>query len=194
MGRLTSNISKGNKFGNWLATCSDLNLVAEVERLGNMSTPSATTIYYMSKEAGYDGSISTIYTWIEAVKKIGMQAERLNSQLDSYKGVDAAASLEKSIVQFSQLMDLAMTNAITADPEEISPESWLKSISNLGKEMRSATNAANSLKYVKERKSLIMAGANRLAQELSIIFTDTPFEPALQAALQSALDRIESEE
>jgi hypothetical protein len=141
---------------------------------------------------GYSGSLRSVYTYAEQQRKIGAEAAKVNKLLADYDGLASEALLQKMAAIFTQQLDSAIIQLSTSD-QPVEAADWLKIIPHLGREARSCVTAINQLQTVRDRRALELAGAFRMAQELRLIFTDSPFESALDEAIKSAFHRIQGD-
>lgn len=67
-------------------------------------------------------------------------------------------------------------------------------IASMQKELRGAISQVEEFTNAKDRKGLIMAGADRTIRELMFIFKDDPIETPLEEASLSVWSRMQLEE
>lgn len=73
-------------------------------------------------------------------------------------------------------------------------DSGVARIAAMEKELRGTINQVEQYTSVKDRKGLLMAGADRAIRELMFIFRDDPIESPLQEATMSVWARMQLEE
>lgn len=167
-------------------------LDSELLRITELPNIAVPEVYTWLLNNGFKGSLSATYTWFNNHKKTGAIAAKFNELLKDYDGVATERVLQKLLVILTEQIDVAITNVSTAE-EPISATEYLRALPNLGRELRSVITAVNQLQAVRDRKSLEIAGAYRLAQELRITFEDSPFADALEEAIRGAMTLIEEE-
>jgi len=167
-------------------------LDSELLRIAELPNVAVPEIYNWLIVNHFKGSLSATYTWFNNHKKTGAIAEKFNLLLKDYDGVATERVLQKLLVILTEQIDVAITNIGNAE-EPISATEYLRALPNLGREIRSVIQACNSLQAVRDRRSLEVAGAYRLSQELLVTFKDSPFADALDEAVRSAMILIEDE-
>lgn len=153
-----------------------------------------TAIRQLLEEWGYRVSQSAVQNWYGVFYPVGEEAKRFNAIASAFVGVEIGDALQKLMVINANLID-ELTNALSVREgvSEMRVEQLVVAIPQLSREVRACAEAVNSLKYVRDRRALEMAGAYRAIQELRLIFTDTPFENALGEAANAVLTRLEEE-
>ena len=73
-------------------------------------------------------------------------------------------------------------------------DSGVARIAAMQKELRSTIAQVDQFTSTKDRKGLLMAGADRAIREISFIFKDDPIEGPLQEASMSVWARMQLEE
>lgn len=164
----------------------------ELSRMLERPSANLSDVYRWLSELGYKGSLRSIYTYASQQRKIGAEAAKVNKLLSDYDGLASEALLQKMAAIFTQQLDTAIVQLATSE-QPVEAADWLKIIPHLGREARSCVTAINQIQTVRDRKALEMAGAFRMAQELRLIFTDSPFESALDEGIKSAFQRIEGD-
>lgn len=166
---------------------------SEFLRIANQPNQNITTIHRWLVDEGYKGSYQSVCNWAEKHRKQGERAERFNQLTQTYVGAVPELALQKIVVVFSNLLDDYLEQVATADSESINLSEYLRIIPHLAREIRSCAGAMHQLRYLSDRKEIETAGAYRLAQELKLIFEDSPFEKTLEEGLKGALTRFEAE-
>ena len=163
---------------------------SELQRLANLPGITGTEVHRWLLEQGYDGSLQSVYVWLERQRETGAEAEKFNALLKTYSGITPEQTLNKLLVVLCQQLDMVMACWENAD-QPLDPNEYLRQVPNLGREIRSCVQAMHQFTRIRDRRELEAAGAYRLAQELRLVFNDTPFENSLEEGLKSAFDRIE---
>lgn len=167
-------------------------LDGELLRIAELPNVAVPEVYNWLIANGFKGSLSATYTWFNHHKKTGAIAEKFNALLKDYDGVATERVLQKLLVILTEQIDVAITNVANAE-EPISATEYLRALPNLGREIRSVIQAVNQLQAVRDRRSLEIAGALRLAQELRVTFENSSYLEALEDAIHSAMILIEDE-
>lgn len=164
----------------------------ELKRMIERPSANLSEVYRWLVDLGYKGSLRSVYVYADQKRKVGAEAAKMNLLLADYDGLASEAILHRMATIFSQQLDIAITDISLSD-QPVEKADLLKVIPHFGREARSCVTAANQLKDIRDRKALEMAGAFRMAQELRLIFTDSPFESALDEGIKSAFQRIEGD-
>ncbi len=153
-----------------------------------------TAIRQLLEEWGYKVSQSAVQNWYRAFFPVGDEARKFNAIATAFSGVEVEDALQKLLVVNANLIDgLTAALSVREGFSEMKLEQLVVAIPQLSREVRACAEAVNSLKYVRDRKALEIAGAYRAIQELRLIFADTPFEIALAEAAKGVLTRLEEE-
>lgn len=166
---------------------------AEFLRLANLPNQNITTLHRWLVEEGYKGSYQSVCTWYGNFKKAGVKAAAFNTLSQDYDGVVPELALQKVIAMFSHQMDTAIEQLSGIQPEEIGALEYFRQLPHLAREIRSCALIINQMRFVGDRKNAELAGAWRVTQELKLVFQDTPFQNALEEAIKSVMEHIESE-
>jgi hypothetical protein len=166
---------------------------AEFLRIANQPNQNITVIHRWLVDEGYKGSYQSVCNWYSNFKKNGEKAERFNQLTQAYTGVLPELALQKIVVIFGNLLDDYLEQIALAEPGAIEAAEYLKLLPHIAREIRSCAGAMHQMKFLGDRRELETSGAFRLAQELRLIFEDSPFSSALEEGLKSALTRMESE-
>lgn len=153
-----------------------------------------TAIRLLLEEWGYKVSQSAVQNWYGAFFPVGEEAKKFNAIASAFAGVEISDALQKLLIINANLID-ELTNALSIREgvSEMRIEQLVVAIPQLSREVRACAEAVNGLKYIRDRRALEIAGAYRAIQELKLIFTDTPFENALNEAANAVLIRLEEE-
>jgi hypothetical protein len=80
------------------------------------------------------------------------------------------------------------------EEEVVKRDAGVARIASMQKELRGAIAQVEEFTNAKDRKGLIMAGADRAIRELMFIFKDDPIETPLEEASLSVWSRMQLEE
>jgi hypothetical protein len=80
------------------------------------------------------------------------------------------------------------------EKEVVKRDAGVARIASMQKELRGAIAQVEEFTNAKDRKGLIMAGADRAIRELMFIFKDDPIETPLEEASLSVWSRMQLEE
>lgn len=124
---------------------------------------------------GYVGNIVACETWIK----------------DTYPKPDHRKMLLDEIDEMRE--DI---RKLRVDIEDgiVKRDSGVARIAAMEKELRSTINQVEQYTSMKDRKGLLMAGADRAIREITFIFRDDPMEGPLQEASMSVWARMQLEE
>jgi hypothetical protein len=160
----------------------------QLERFLTIPNIAAKEIHEFLVDLGFQGSLNSVYNWLEQQQAAGVKAAALNVLLKDFQGVDHGKILEKLIVTLSVQLD----NAIEAiENQRVDAEHYVKIFPSICRELSSIISTYNELRYVKDRKSLEMAGATRLARGLMILFKGEAFAEALEEGISSVVLEME---
>jgi hypothetical protein len=131
--------------------------------------------FLYSKFLGYTGSISSCEEWVK----------------EHYKKPDHRKILLDEIAEMQE--DI---RKLREDIENCSVkrDAGVARIASMQKELRGTIAQVEQFTSTKDRKGLLMAGADRAIRELMFIFKDDPIESPLQEASMSVWARMQLEE
>jgi len=136
---------------------------------------SVVEIYLYSRFLGYRGSITACDLWVK----------------DNYKKPDHRKKLLYEIDEMQE--DI---RKLREDIENLSVkrDAGVARIASMQKELRGTIAQVEQFTGNKDRKGLLMAGADRAIRELLFIFKDDPIESPLEEAAMSVWARMQLEE
>jgi hypothetical protein len=135
---------------------------------------SAVELYLYCRFIGYTGSLLDLEQWFKTHHKKPDHRQMLLDEIDFMKE------------DISALRDAIENGSVKRD-------AGVARIAAMEKELRGTISQVESFTSNKDRKGLIMAGADRAVREILFIFKDDPMENALEEASLSAWARINSE-
>jgi hypothetical protein len=136
---------------------------------------SVVEIYLYSRFLGYRGSITACDLW---VNKNYLKPDHRKTLLYEI------AEMQEDIRKLRQAVE---ENIVKRD-------AGVARIASMQKELRGAIAQVEEFTNVKDRKGLLMAGADRAIRELMYIFKDDPIEVPLEEATLSVWARMQLEE
>ena len=136
---------------------------------------SVIEIYLYSRFLGYRGTITACDLWVK----------------QNYKKPDHRKKLLYEIDQMQE--DI---RKLRADVEVglVKRDAGVARIASMQKELRGTIAQVDQFTTTKDRKGLLMAGADRAIRELMFIFKDEPIEIPLEEATMSVWARMQLEE
>lgn len=136
---------------------------------------SVVEVYIYSRFLGYKGSISACDLWVN----------------HNYKKPDHRKILLYEINKMQE--DIAL---LRDDVENgiVKRDAGVARIAQMQKEIRGNIAQVEQFTNMKDRKGLLMAGADRAIRELMFIFKDDPIEVPLEEATMSVWARMQLEE
>mgnify|MGYP003120353933 CR=1 FL=1 len=136
---------------------------------------SVIEIYLYSRFLGYRGTITACDLWVK----------------QNYKKPDHRKKLLYEIDQMQE--DI---RKLRADVETgiVKRDAGVARIASMQKELRGTIAQVDQFTSTKDRKGLLMAGADRAIRELMFIFKDDPIEIPLEEATMSVWARMQLEE
>jgi hypothetical protein len=138
-------------------------------------TFSAIQGYLYARFLGYSGSIICVEKWLKANYKKPDHLKILLEEIDEMK--EDIRKLREDIENFAVKRDVGVSR-----------------IAAMQKELRSTIAQVDSFVSSKDRKGLLMAGADRAIREITNIFKDDPIEGPLQEAGMSVWARMQFED
>ena len=136
---------------------------------------SVIEIYLYSRFLGYKGSITACDLWVK----------------DNYVKPDHRKKLLYEIDEMQE--DI---RKLREDVEQgiVKRDAGVARIASMQKELRGTIAQVEEFTAIKDRKGLLMAGADRAIRELMFIFKDDPIELPLEEASMSVWSRMQLEE
>ena len=136
---------------------------------------SVIEVYLYSRFLGYRGSITACDLWVNSNYKKPDHRKTLLYQIDE---------MQEDI---RKLRDAVEDGVVKRD-------AGVARIASMQKELRGAIAQVEEFTGMKDRKGLLMAGADRAIRELMFIFKDDPIEIPLEEATMSVWSRMQLEE
>lgn len=170
----------------------DLDLI----RLLKLPGVTGIEIYNYLNSLGYTGSLKSVYNWMAQQKVTGEKAEQINELLSDYQGIEVDKVLEKLLGLLTQQLDVAITKLTSTnniEGQDIPLSEYVRTLPQLGRELRGCVQLANSLQFVKDKRTLELGGAFRMGKELEDTFKDSPFYESLCEAVLAAMDKFEGD-
>jgi len=136
---------------------------------------SSVQVYLYARFLGYNGSITGVDDWLKTnfnkPDHLGILLNEINKMQEDIK------KLRDDIESFAVKRDVGVSR-----------------IAAMQKELRSTIAQVDSFVSSKDRKGLLMAGADRALRELAAIFKDDPIEGPLQEASMSVWAKLQYED
>lgn len=139
------------------------------------NTYSVIEIYLYSRFLGYRGSISSCNSWTSANYKKPDHRKILINEIQEIQ--EDMRKLREDIENFAVKRDAGVAR-----------------LAAMTKELRGTINQVESYTSAKDRKGLLMAGADQAIRELLAIFKDDPIEAPLQEASMSVWAKMQLSE
>ena len=136
---------------------------------------SVIEIYLYARFLGYTGSITACDLWVNA----------------HYKKPDHRKTL---LYEISEMQEDIRKLRHAVEEDVVKRDAGVARIASMQKELRGAIAQVEEFTNAKDRKGLIMAGADRAIRELMFIFKDDPIETPLEEASLSVWSRMQLEE
>ena len=136
---------------------------------------SAVQVYLYAKFLGYDSSISAVDLWLK----------------DSFSKPD---HLKILLVEIDEMQQDIRKLRIDIENGVIKRDVGVARIASMQKELRGTISQVDSFVSSRDRKGLLMAGADRALREVASIFKDDPIEGPLQEASMSVWARMQFED
>jgi hypothetical protein len=136
---------------------------------------SVVELYLYCRFLGYEGSITAVEKWLHANFPKPDFRQYLIDEIDHMKS---------DIVKLRDAIEVG----------SVKRDSGTARIAQLEKELRGTIEQVEKYTNSKDRKGLLMAGADRAIREIMYIFKDDPIENSLDEASMSVWARMESEE
>ena len=131
--------------------------------------------YLYSRFLGYEGSIAPCDLWIKQNYKKPDHRKKLLYEIDE---------MQEDIRKLREDIE----NGV------VKRDAGVGRIAQMQKELRSTISEIESFTNMRDRKGLLMAGADRAIRELMFVFKDDPIETPLEEATMSVWARMQLEE
>lgn len=128
-----------------------------------------------AKFLGYDSSISAVDLWLK----------------DSFSKPD---HLKILLIEIDEMQQDIRKLRIDIENGAIKRDVGVARIASMQKELRGTISQVDSFVSSRDRKGLLMAGADRALREVASIFKDDPIEGPLQEASMSVWARMQFED
>tara|TARA_B100000287_G_scaffold309810_1_gene293080 strand:- start:512 stop:1096 length:585 start_codon:yes stop_codon:yes gene_type:complete len=139
------------------------------------SNYSIIEIYLYSRFLGYRGSITACDAWVK----------------DHYEKPDQR---KKLLYEIDAMQDDIRKLRADVETGLVKRDAGVARIASMQKELRGHIDQVEKFTSTKDRKGLLMAGADRAIRELMFIFKDDPIEIPLEEATMSVWARMQLEE
>ena len=136
---------------------------------------SAVQVYLYARFLGYGGSIIAVDEWL-------------------HRKFDKPDHLAILMDEIEKMQEDIRKLRVDIESSAIKRDVGVARIAAMQKELRSTIAQVDSFLSSKDRKGLLMAGADRALRELGAIFKDDPVEGPLQEASMSVWAKIQFEE
>ena len=131
--------------------------------------------YIYSRFLGYEGSVASCDAWIK----------------DNYKKPDHR---KKLLYEIDEMQEDIRKLREDIENGVVRRDAGVGRIAQMQKELRSTISEIENFTNMRDRKGLLMAGADRAIRELMFIFKDDPIETPLEEATMSVWARMQLEE
>lgn len=132
-------------------------------------------VYLYAKFLGYNSSISAVDLWLK----------------ESFSKPD---HLKILLVEIDEMQQDIRKLRIDIENGAIKRDVGVARIASMQKELRGTISQVDSFVSSRDRKGLLMAGADRALREVASIFKDDPIEGPLQEASMSVWARMQFED
>ena len=139
------------------------------------SNYSIIEIYLYSRFLGYRGSITACDAWVKDHYQKTDQRKKLLYEIDA---------MQEDIRKLRADIETGL----------VKRDAGVARIASMQKELRGHIDQVEKFTNTKDRKGLLMAGADRAIRELMFIFKDDPIEIPLEEATMSVWARMQLEE
>lgn len=136
---------------------------------------SVVEIYLYSRFLGYRGSITACSLWVK----------------DNYKKPDHR---KKLLYEIDEMQEDVRKLREDVESGVVKRDAGVARIASMQKEIRGHIDQVEKFTNMKDRKGLLMAGADRAIREIMFIFKDDPIEIPLEEATMSVWARMQLEE
>ena len=131
--------------------------------------------YLYSRFLGYEGSVASCDAWIKANYKKPDHRKKLLYEIDE---------MQEDIRKLREDIENGVVRR----------DAGVGRIAQMQKELRSTISEIENFTNMRDRKGLLMAGADRAIRELMFVFKDDPIETPLEEATMSVWARMQLEE
>ena len=138
-------------------------------------TYSVIEIYLYARFLGYKGSITACELWLK----------------DNYKKPDHR---KKLLFEIDEMQEDVRKLREDVENGAVKRDAGVARVASMQKEIRGHIDVVEKFASAKDRKGLLMAGADRAIRELMFIFKDDPIEIPLEEATMSVWARMQLEE
>ena len=138
-------------------------------------TFSPIQVYIYAKFLGYDGSIICVDDWVA----------------EAYPKPD---HLKVLLYEIEQMQEDVRKLRLDIENYAVKRDAGVARIAQMQKEIRGTIAQVDAFVSSKDRKGLLLAGADRAIRELNSVFKDDPIEGPLQEAAMSVWARIQFED
>lgn len=142
---------------------------------------------FLEDKTKYEIDINTIARWYKYNRPIGKEAIILNQLITDWEGINpntlihlSAGITAKTILKIQELLEL----------EHASESSKLTNLVELLKEIRQISTELNRINYEKNVNDVYKSGIIALAEELKIIFKNTPIQTPIETGISSAINKL----
>lgn len=132
-------------------------------------------IYLYSRFLGYKGTVTACELWVK----------------DNYKKADHR---KKLLYEIDEMQEDVRKLREDVENGVVKRDAGVARIASMQKEIRGHIDQIEKFTTVKDRRGLLMAGADRAIRELMFIFKDDPIEIPLEEASMSVWARMQLEE
>ena len=139
------------------------------------SNYSVIEIYLYARFLGYEGSITDCDSWLKVTYTKPDHRKKLLYEIDQ---------MQEDIRKLRADVEVGM----------VKRDAGVARIASMQKELRGHIDQVDKFTNTKDRKGLLMAGADRAVRELMFIFKDDPIEIPLEEATMSVWARMQLEE
>jgi len=136
---------------------------------------SVIEVYLYARFLGYEGSITACDLWVNKYYPKPDHRKTLLYEIEE---------MQEDIRKLRQAVE----------EDVVKRDAGVARIASMQKELRGAIAQVEEFTNAKDRKGLIMAGADRAIRELMFIFKDDPIETPLEEASLSVWSRMQLEE
>ncbi len=139
------------------------------------SNYSIIEVYLYSRFLGYNGSITACDAWVRDHYEKPDQRKKLLYEIDA---------MQEDIRKLRDDVEAGL----------VKRDAGVARVASMQKELRGHIDQVEKFTSTKDRKGLLMAGADRAIRELMFIFKDDPIEIPLEEATMSVWARMQLEE
>ena len=139
------------------------------------SNYSIIEVYLYSRFLGYNGSITACDAWVKDHYEKPDQRKKLLYEIDA---------MQEDIRKLREDVEAGL----------VKRDAGVARVASMQKELRGHIDQVEKFTSTKDRKGLLMAGADRAIRELMFIFKDDPIEIPLEEATMSVWARMQLEE